>query len=150
MRSLLAIVLAALTLSGCFGWGFNSAVYDKYSQRNGLYVANASVNTSCISPELKRAIGSFERKFGRKIVVNSGYRDPIHNLLVSGADGSYHMKCMATDFFIPGVSKGDLIAFAMRNPLVGGLGCYPGRDFIHVDVRKRPQGWKKPVTFSGC
>jgi len=34
--------------------------------------------------------------------------------------------------------------------MVGGLGCYPGRTFIHVDVRKRPRGWNKPVTFSGC
>ena len=57
---------------------------------------------------------------------------------------------MAADFFIPGVSKRSLIAFAMRNKAVGGLGCYPGRDFIHVDVRDRPRGWSKPVTFSGC
>ena len=150
MRSLITIFLAAVTLSGCFGWIVDPAVYDKYSQRNGLFVANASVDTSCISPKLRRVIQSFEGKFGRKIVVNSGYRDPIHNLLVSGADGSYHMKCMATDFFIPGVPKSQLIAFAMRNSAVGGLGCYSGREFIHVDVRERPHGWRKPVTFSGC
>ena len=59
-------------------------------------------------------------------------------------------RCMAVDFFIPGVSKGALVAFAMRNQQVGGLGCYPGRGFIHVDVRDRPRGWRKPVTFSGC
>src|SRR5690606_12866886 len=131
----IALLIAAVTLSGCFGMFVDPAVYNRYSQSNGLYVANASVNTSCISPKLRRAIQSFESKFGRKIVVNSGYRDPIHNLLVDGADSSYHMKCMATDFFIPGVPKSQLIAFAMRNELVGGLGCYPGREFIHVDVR---------------
>ncbi len=60
------------------------------------------------------------------------------------------MRCMAVDFFIPSVSKGQLVAFAMRNEQVGGLGCYPGRGFIHVDVRDRPRGWSKPITFSGC
>ena len=30
------------------------------------------------------------------------------------------------------------------------VGCYPGRTFIHIDVRDRPRGWNKPVTFSGC
>ena len=60
------------------------------------------------------------------------------------------MKCMAADIFIPGVDKSRLIAYAYRNPLIGGLGCYPGRTFIHIDVRQRPRGWNRPVTFSGC
>ena len=67
-----------------------------------------------------------------------------------GVDSSYHMKCMAADFYIPGVPKSELIAYAMRQDSVGGLGCYPGRSFIHVDVRDRPRGWSRPVTFSGC
>jgi zinc D-Ala-D-Ala carboxypeptidase len=83
-------------------------------------------------------------------VVNSQYRDPIRNIIGGGVDSSYHMNCQAVDFFIPGVNKSNLIAFAKRNPEVGGLGCYPGRQFIHVDVRDRPRGWKKPITFSGC
>jgi uncharacterized protein YcbK (DUF882 family) len=99
---------------------------------------------------LRFAIWSFESHFGRKIVMTSGYRDPWHNADVGGKSDSYHMKCMAADFFIPGVSKSQLIAFAYRNKLVGGLGCYPGRNFIHVDVRNRPRGWSRPVTFSGC
>jgi uncharacterized protein YcbK (DUF882 family) len=57
---------------------------------------------------------------------------------------------MAADFYIPGVDKRELIAFAMRSSSVGGLGCYPGRQFIHVDVRDRPRGYNRPVTFSGC
>jgi uncharacterized protein YcbK (DUF882 family) len=61
-----------------------------------------------------------------------------------------HMRCMAADIFIPGVSKQKLIAYAMRNWRVGGLGCYPGRNFIHIDVRERPRGWTRPVTISGC
>jgi uncharacterized protein YcbK (DUF882 family) len=82
--------------------------------------------------------------------VTSGYRNPWHNADVGGKEDSFHMKCMAADIFIPGVDKRSLIAFALRNPQVGGLGCYPGHNFIHVDVRERPLGWNRPVTFSGC
>jgi uncharacterized protein YcbK (DUF882 family) len=115
-----------------------------------MYVAHSKVNTICLSPKLRFAISAIERKFGRQVVVSSGFRDPWYNDDVGGADNSYHTKCMAADIFIPGVSKRSLIAAAYREGLVGGLGCYPGRTFIHIDVRDRPRGWKKPVTFSGC
>ena len=125
-------------------------LYAGYKQSWGVYVANASVNTFCLTPKLRFLIADFEGHFRRRVVVSSGFRDPFHNGRVGGADGSYHMKCMAVDIFVPGISKRDLIRYAMRNGKVGGLGCYPGKAFIHVDVRDRPPGWRKPVTFSGC
>jgi uncharacterized protein YcbK (DUF882 family) len=146
-RIVLALVFA-LSLSAC---ATNTAnLYAGYTQSFGTYVANSGVNAFCIAPQLRYAIWSFESHFGRKIVMTSGYRDPWHNARVGGKDASYHMKCMAADFFIPGVAKSKLVAFAYRNGLVGGLGCYPGRNFIHIDVRSRPRGWSHPVTFSGC
>ena len=151
MIRLIAALASALLLSGCFFLGGGgSASYNGYVQRAGMFLSSSDVDNSCISPKLRSAIASFERKFGKKIVVNSGYRDPIRNIIGGGEDSSYHMRCMAVDFFIPGVSKGELVAFAKRNSQVGGLGCYPGRQIIHVDVRDRPRGWNKPVTFSGC
>ena len=54
------------------------------------------------------------------------------------------------NIFIPGVDKRSMVAFAMKNPQVGGLGCYPGHNYIHVDVRERPRGRNTPITFSGC
>jgi zinc D-Ala-D-Ala carboxypeptidase len=148
-RLIVALCCASL-LAGCFSFGGAPVSYNGYVQRYGMYLASADVDNSCISPQLKAAIGTFERKFGKKVVLNSGYRDPIRNIIGGGADSSMHMRCMAADFFIPGVDKRTLIAFAMKNPQVGGLGCYPGRNFIHVDVRERPQGRNSPVTFSGC
>ena len=150
MIRLIVALCSALLLSGCFFLGGGGASYNGYVQRAGMFLSSSDVDNSCISPKLRSVISSFERKFGKKIVVNSGYRDPIRNIIGGGEDSSYHMRCMAVDFFIPGVSKGSLIAFAMRNDQVGGLGCYPGRGFIHVDVRDRPRRWRKPVTFSGC
>ena len=144
---------AAVMLSGCLPFALFASSGDSYrgyKQNWGTYVASASVDTFCLSPKLRVAIAEFEGYFGRKVVVSSGYRDPFHNAKVGGADQSMHMKCLAADFFIPGVDKSKLIAFAKRSRTVGGLGCYPGRTVIHVVVRDRPRGWNQPVTFSGC
>lgn len=152
IRLVLALLAAAL-LSGClplalFASGGNA--YRGYKQSWGTFVAHKDVNAFCLSPKLRLAIWEFEGHFGKKIVMSSGYRDPFYNGKVGGSDDSYHKKCMAADFFIPGVSKEKLIAFAVRQKLVGGLGCYPGKQFIHIDVRDRPWDRPKPVTFSGC
>jgi uncharacterized protein YcbK (DUF882 family) len=147
MRRFLMALGCVATLSACAS---APNLYAGYGQSFGTYVAGSEVNAFCISPKLRFAIWSFESHFGRKIVMNSGYRDGDHNTKAGGQDNSYHMKCEAADFFIPGVEKSRLIAFAYQNDLVGGLGCYPGRSFIHIDVRDRPAGWTKPVTFSGC
>jgi len=154
MRSTLAFVFAALMLSGCLPMALfassSAPAYRSLGTSMGTYVASREVNAVCITPKLRFIIWEFEGHFGRKVIMNSGYRDEKHNSAAGGADNSYHKKCMAADFYIPGVPKAKLIAFAMRKDGVGGLGCYPNRNFIHVDVRERPRGWNRPVTFSGC
>ena len=148
MRLFFLALACVAILAGCATAPRN--LYAPYQTNFGTYVANSGVDTFCLAPKLRFAIGAIEARFGRKVVVSSGYRDPNHNDRVGGADDSFHMKCMAADIFIPGVSKRSLIAAAYRERLVGGLGCYPGRQFIHIDVRDRPRGWNRPVTFSGC
>ncbi len=154
-RPFIALALCLpLAISACapmtiFADGSGSE-YNAYTSNLGVYVSSDNVNTLCLSPGLRLLIWDFEGFFGKKVVMSSGYRTPWHNASVGGADNSYHTKCMAADFYIPGVPKRKLIAFAMRSHLVGGLGCYPGRKFIHVDTRSRPRGYDRPVTWSGC
>ncbi len=154
MRSMIFAIACALALGGCVPMAkFASGSGPGYSGLRadwGTYVSSKDVNALCLSPKMRLAIWEFEGHFGKKVIMNSGYRDGQHNSAAGGADNSYHTKCMAADFYIPGVPKEQLIAFAMRNNAVGGLGCYPGRPFIHVDVRDRPRGYQRPVTFSGC
>jgi zinc D-Ala-D-Ala carboxypeptidase len=154
MRPILLALACVLALGGCvpmaiFASGSGPGYNGKRSDW-GTYVASREVNALCISPKLRFLIWEFEGHFGRKVIMNSGYRDGRHNSAAGGSDNSYHTKCMAADFYIPGVDKRELIAFAMRTDSVGGLGCYPGKQFIHVDVRDRPRGYRRPVTFSGC
>jgi len=142
-------LLAAVSLSAC-ALSPPRDLYAGYGIDFGTYVANSGVSTFCFLPQLRLAIWSVEAHFGRHVVVTSGYRDPINNWIVGGKEDSYHQKCMAADFFIPGVPKSEIIDFVYRDDLVGGMGCYPGQGFIHMDVRQRPPGWTHPVTFSGC
>ncbi|SFV34737.1 Peptidase M15 [Devosia crocina] len=145
----LAGAIAACVPMAMFASGSGSG-YSGLRSDWGTYVTSSTVNAFCLSPKLRFLIWEFEGHFGKKVVMNSGYRDAHHNSAAGGAERSYHTKCMAADFYIPGVDKQRLIAFAMRTGSVGGLGCYPGRKFIHVDVRDRPRGYNRPVTFSGC
>mgnify|MGYP002713103267 CR=1 FL=1 len=148
LAACLSIALAGCVPMAMFAQGGGSA-YRGYHQRLGVYVSSSEVNTLCLSPGLRLAIWDFEGHFGKKVVMNSGYRTPWHNHDVGGASQSYHTKCMAADFFIPGVPTAKLVAYARQNSMVGGLGCYRGQRFIHIDVRDRPPGHKGPVTW-GC
>lgn len=153
MRHVLAALGLCVLLAGCFPLAFfaqSGPAYRQYGQSFGTFVSNSDANAVCLSPKLRFVLWDFEGRFGRKVVLNSGFRDPIQNVIVGGQDQSYHKRCMAADFFIPGVSKQELIQYAYSNGAVGGLGCYPGKNFIHVDVRDRPSGARGPVTFSGC
>ena len=154
MRSIALILACTLALTGCMPMAMfansNGASYSGKGNSFGTFVSSREVNAFCIPPKLRFLIWDFEGHFGKKVIMNSGYRDDQHNSSAGGQDNSYHKKCMAADFYIPGIDKSQLIAYAMRNDGVGGLGCYPGRSFIHIDVRDRPRGYSRPVTFSGC
>ena len=68
------------------------------------------------------------------IIVHSGYRTSRTNSRTEGAaKNSFHLKGMAVDIEIPGIS----IDYLFRLSSVfgsGGLGFYPGKRFIHADT----------------
>jgi uncharacterized protein YcbK (DUF882 family) len=70
--------------------------------------------------------------------VISGYRSPRTNaaLRASGggvAENSLHLRGQAIDIRIPGFKLQDLYRAAV-DLRRGGVGIYPGSDFVHVDV----------------
>ncbi|WP_127142759.1 YcbK family protein [Pelagibacterium montanilacus] len=152
MRILSVVITMVLLLGACAPMAMfasSSGVgYSGLKSDWGTLVTSDRVNALCLTPRLRLLIWDIEGHFGKKVVMSSGYRTPWHNASVGGASASYHTRCMAADLYIPGVDKQRLIAYAYRNSHVGGLGCYPGQRFIHVDVRDRPR--RGPITFNGC
>lgn len=81
------------------------------------------------------------KQLGRPIGINSGFRSPAYNLEIGGAPGSQHTQGIAADIAV-GDDAACLVAAALASKIssVGGIGLYPGRGFIHVDIRPRAKG----------
>lgn len=87
--------------------------------------------------ELARNLQVLRDNVQAPVTINSGYRSPAHNKAVGGASGSYHLKGMAADIVVKGLSPNrvadiieDLIELGlMKN---GGLGRYD--TFTHYDI----------------
>src|SRR5690606_14068665 len=87
--------------------------------------------------ELARNLQVLRDNVQAPVMINSGYRSPAHNKAVGGASGSYHLKGMAADIVVKGISPNkvvdiieDLIELGlMKN---GGLGRYD--TFTHYDI----------------
>ena len=67
----------------------------------------------------------------------SGYRSPKSNAMLAAKSGgvakkSYHMKGMAIDIAMPGVSTDDLHKAALSLN-AGGVGKYSRSGFVHID-----------------
>lgn len=77
---------------------------------------------------------------GKPVVVNSGYRCPVHNANVGGAKNSFHLKGQAADFRVQGIDPAE--AYAYADKLIGakgGVGKYP--NFTHIDNRGYKARW---------
>ena len=90
--------------------------------------------------ELIVRLNAIRSRFGKPIIVNSGYRSPDHNKAVGGVKNSFHVQGLAADIRpedlkdLPELQK---IADEL-NPH-GGVGFY--NTFVHVDVRGEKSRW---------
>ncbi len=109
---------------------------------NGLLKQRESVDTACLKPKLVRMLKDVERRFGKRLVVTSGYRSPSYNKRVRGAEKSQHMYCAAVDVQMPGVNKWEIARYVRSMPGRGGVGTYC-HDSIHIDIGpERDWNWK--------
>lgn len=76
-------------------------------------------------------------ELGRPITINSGYRCPMINKLVGGEPNSFHMRGMATDIEVAGMTPQQVQEHLKDWP--GGLGSY--KTFTHQDDRPSKARW---------
>ncbi|WP_269929990.1 YcbK family protein [Aminobacter sp. HY435] len=110
---------------------------------NGLLKQTEGVDVACLKPSLVRVLKTVEQRFGKKMIVTSGYRNPERNRRARGAKNSQHMYCAAADIQVPGVSKWELATFLRSMPGRGGVGTYCHTNSVHVDVGpERDWNWR--------
>lgn len=89
--------------------------------------------------ELLERLQALRDALGRPVIISSGYRNPTHNAAVGGSPDSYHLRGMAADIRVQGLSPADL-ATAVRQAGFRGIGIY--NDFVHVDLRECKREWR--------
>ncbi|MBO6639540.1 MAG: DUF882 domain-containing protein [Roseitalea sp.] len=110
---------------------------------NGLRTQNSGVDVACLKPALVRLLKRVEQRYGKPVVVTSGYRSPQRNRRARGAKNSLHMYCAAADIQVAGVSKWDLAAYLRSVPGRGGVGTYCHTKSVHIDIGpKRDWNWR--------
>ncbi len=101
---------------------------------HGLLLQREGVNVGCFPPALLTILRSVEGKFGRTPVVTSGYRSPAYNRKIRGAKKSLHVRCLAADIQVQGVSKWTLAKYLRSLPGRGGVGTYCHTQSVHIDI----------------
>lgn len=95
-----------------------------------------------ISSDLVKTLQMIRDHFGKPVSVTSGYRSPAYNIRVNGARNSYHVKGMAADINVTGVSNRDVAIYA--SGIANGVGLYDYTGgFVHVDVRDQKYLWQQ-------
>lgn len=107
--------------------------------------ADKSTGECKINPKLIEALEALRNLAGKPIHINSGYRTPSTNAAVGGVRNSQHELGNAADIEIEGLDTFKLCILADQIPAFqnGGIGIYPGHNFVHVDVRDTRARWAR-------
>jgi len=98
-----------------------------------------------VDPSLIEGIQQMESQSGESLTVTSGCRCTRHNRAVGGEPYSMHTYGKAADLQSSNLTLTELCSLAMQVPQFdgGGIGVYPKRNFLHVDVRGHRSRWTK-------
>lgn len=95
----------------------------------------------CVNGALISILELVRTKFGKPVLINSGYRTPSYNRKIGGAEFSQHMYGRAADIVVKGVEPEVVYNFLCEAfPKSCGFGLYPS--FVHVDCRATKSRWK--------
>lgn len=121
-------------------WEAGSYVGDALKALNHVLRDHRTGETHAMSPQLLDLVNVLGRRLETRqpVQIISGYRSPrtnaaLHEASSGVATHSLHMEGEAMDIRIPGVELSRLRDAALSLKL-GGVGFYPGSDFVHVDV----------------
>ena len=116
---------------------------DEFKSKDGSSFPAEIVNSLTTLAEQLQVLRT---ELGRSITITSGYRSPAHNLRIGGAKDSFHVRGMAADIQVSGLTPKqvfDTIEKLIKEGKMkeGGLGLY--NSWVHYDFRGRRIRWNK-------
>ncbi len=104
----------------------------EFASRDGAPSPYGPMN---VKQELVDFLNELRLRFGKPLIVTSGYRSPAHNATIPGAvPNSYHTKGLAADIApMDAKDLNGLWQLADSMNVTGGVGRYD--TFVHVDRR---------------
>lgn len=87
-----------------------------------------------IEDHLYTVLDILRHKLGKPVIITSGYRTPEWNAKCNGAKYSYHMRGMAADIRVDGVSPKEL-ANKLNEIVPDDCGIIVYKGWVHFDVR---------------
>ena len=74
------------------------------------------------------------KTINKPVIITSGYRTPEHNKKVGGAEYSYHMRGMAADITVKGMTPKD-VAKELDKLAPNSCGIIVYKSWVHFDTR---------------
>lgn len=109
----------------------------------GLKTQHSGVDVKCLKPALVRVLKTIEKRYGKAVIVTSGYRSAKRNASIRGAKNSLHIYCSAADIQVAGIDKWTLAKYLRSMPGRGGVGTYCHTKSVHIDIGpKRDWNWR--------
>lgn len=111
-------------------------------------------DTILIDSDLVTLLQQIRDKFGAAVTINSGYRTDARNKAIGRAENSLHVRGMAADIVVKGVSAKRVAQYAEAIG-ANGIGWYETKKYTHIDTRTTKCFWKDERdnlirTFSDC
>jgi uncharacterized protein YcbK (DUF882 family) len=120
----------------------NFSLSEFQSKDGSSFPSDVVQNLTILAEQLQ----SLRDEVKRSITVTSGYRSKEHNLRIGGALDSFHVRGMAADIQVSGMTPKqvyDTIEKLIQEGKMkeGGMGLY--KSWVHYDHRGKRIRWKK-------
>jgi uncharacterized protein YcbK (DUF882 family) len=134
-----------MSLHRCIVFLFFISIANIVSATNAANGAERAplVGAENLHPRLIEMLSTLSRNFDRQVIVTSGCRSANSNRRAGGAKRSYHLRCMAADFRIAGISEIRALAAVKTLRHRGGVGTYCRNSVVHLDVGPRREWHQK-------
>ncbi|MFC1477855.1 YcbK family protein [Candidatus Margulisiibacteriota bacterium] len=118
-------------------------ISEHFSRKDFLCRCKFCKESFKISLTLVGVLEELRTHFRNRVNVVNGYRCPELNEEIGSIRKSYHVRGQAADITVNNVSSEEVFLFCETLPQVNGLGLYPLKKFVHIDVRdeEKAQKW---------